>query len=195
MPQEIEIKLRVDDFDDLRRSLRRAGAEYHCTLLQTDRYLDTPDKTLMRRGGAMRLRVAKYLHYKAGPRDPRPQLTLKGKLAGGKLTKQRMEIQTHVDDQEAILEILASLGFAPHLTVQKRRIVYKLGRCSVEMDELPLIGRFVEIEGPSEPQVLAAAKRLGLTGESILTSYVHLLLHHCRQAGQDKNEFVFEDEQ
>ena len=194
MPQEIEIKLRVDHFEALRRSLRRAGAKYNCTLLQTDRYLDTPAKTLMKRGGAMRLRVSKCLHYTAGPRDPRPQLTFKGKLGASKLTKQRKEIQTHLDHQEAILEILEALGFAPVLTVQKRRIVYKLGRCSVELDELPLIGRFVEIEGPDEPQVLAAAKRLGLIGQSILTSYVHLLMDHCRQAGLDKNEFVFEDE-
>jgi len=192
MPDEIEIKFRVSDFETVGASLRRLGAKYQSTILQTDRYLDTPDRGLMKRGCAMRLREAKCLRYAAGHREARPQLTFKGPQGQSTTAKIRREIQTCLDDPAAILDILVALGYRPLLTVQKRRAVFKLGRCEVELDELPLIGRFVEIEGSGEPQVQAAAKRLGLQGPTIITSYVHMIMDHCRQAGIDADEFTFE---
>ena len=191
MADEIEIKYRVSDFETVGASLRRLGAKYQSTLLQTDRYLDTPDRPLMKHGSAIRLREAKFLRYAAGHRDARPQLTYKGPQGQSTTSKIRREIQTHLDDAGAIMDILDALGYRPLLTVQKRRAVFKLGRCEIELDELPLIGRFVEIEGHSEDQVQSAARRLGLQGPSIITSYVHMIMDHCRQAGIDDDEFTF----
>jgi adenylate cyclase class IV len=49
----------------------------------------------------------------------------------------------------------------------------------VELDELPHLGCFVEIEGPDEQSVLAVRDRLGLAGPGITKSYLAMLDAHC----------------
>ncbi len=51
----------------------------------------------------------------------------------------------------------------------------------MELDDVAELGLFVEIEGPSEPAVLATAKKLGLAGESVTVGYATLL---ARAAGE-----------
>ena len=41
-----------------------------------------------------------------------------------------------------------------------------LDTCRVELDEVPLLGTFVEIEGPTEAAIEAALERLGLAGQA-----------------------------
>jgi adenylate cyclase class IV len=68
------------------------------------------------------------------------------------------------------------------MSFQKRRTTYRLGRCLVELDELPMLGAFIEIEGPSERQVFAVAGKLGLGDESIKISYSHMMAEACLAA-------------
>ena len=48
--------------------------------------------------------------------------------------------------------------------------------CLVELDELPDIGAFVEVEGPDEKTVFAVSESLGLAGEPISESYLAMVL-------------------
>jgi len=89
-------------------------------------------------------------------------LTFKGPRDKTHLLKIRMEIQTYVDDAGAIAEILKQLGYRGTIVVRKRRLSYCLGNCQVELDQLPRIGRFVEVEGPSQKVVQAVCRQLGL---------------------------------
>jgi adenylate cyclase class 2 len=119
-------------------------------------------------------------------------LTYKGareKGQGG--LKVREEIETLVEDAEAMAGILRAGGLALSLTVQKRRSSYLLGGCKVELDELPLLGKFVEVEGPDAATIHAVMERLGLRGETITKSYVGLL---AKEAGELRKgaEFLIE---
>ena len=77
-------------------------------------------------------------------------------------------------------EILQAIGMRDALVVQKRRASYKLGACLVELDDVTHLGRFIEIEGPSENAVLAAGEKLNLTGPPITLGYAEMLARKRR---------------
>lgn len=185
MGEETESKYSVDDFGRIRRRLRALGAAYQGTVVQTDTYLDSVDRSLLKSDSGLRLRRMRWLRRARGPRKLRAQLTFKGPRRRGGPAKLRTEVQTRVDDADAVEEILRACGLAPMIVVEKRRATYRLGRCTVELDELPLLGRFVEIEGPDEAAVLALADELRLPGEPIAEHYVRLLADRCGRVGNE----------
>lgn len=118
--------------------------------------------------------------------DPsRPLVTYKGPRDPLSRAKVRREVQTHLDDPRALGEIFEALGLLPIITLQKRRTSFRLGRCMIELDELPVGGRFVEIEGPSLRQVEAIKKKLAIDGEPIKSNYIDLVCDRCHWAGKD----------
>ncbi|HUS91334.1 MAG TPA: class IV adenylate cyclase [Phycisphaerae bacterium] len=194
MAYETEIKFPVADHRAVARRLREAGGEALGAVLQTDRFFDTPDRELLRSDRGLRVRTTVRLR---GPRDrdeARPLLTYKGPREAGRTAKTRLEAQTHVDDPTVLGEIFGGVGLRQVLVIQKRRTSFRLGACLVELDELPRIGRFVEIEGPSERAILAVRRKLGLDGEAIAETYVALVeavcgrLDTCREVTFDRCE-------
>ena len=105
--------------------------------------------------------------------------------------KVRTEVQTRIDDPQAMAEILRAAGLAETATVQKRRASYLLDGGQVELDELPMIGMFVEVEAASEAAVDAICRKLGLTGQRITEPYMELLAAHCRREGIEGDIFTF----
>ena len=177
MAQEIELKVAVAGHSGVLDALRAAGAEAAGAFVETDRFFDTPDAAMRRGDSALRIRSFEPLEG-AGP-PPRPQVTFKGpRVPHPDGLKVRPEYQSHVDDAEALVEIFQACGLRAMLTIQKRRRSYRLGGCMVELDELPAIGCFVEIEGPDAEAVGAVRQRLGLAGEPITRSYVALIDAH-----------------
>jgi len=175
MGDEIETKFRVSSFAAVRRALAAAGARYLSTVVQTDSFFDTAERSLLASGGGLRLRRTRALRS-AGPRvDARPLVTFKGPVKARRKAKVRRELQTHCDEPGVMEQILRAIDLRKALTVEKRRASYKLGRCRVELDEVASLGRFVEIEGPSEKAVLATAEKLGIPGETIKLGYAELL--------------------
>jgi len=193
MANETEVKYKVASFAAVRKHLRAMGARYLATVVQTDTYIDTRDGSLRKRDSCLRLRQVRCLRCAGGRWDGRPELTFKGPTRRTARAKVRKEVQTRLDCPEAILEILTSCGLGPRLIVQKRRASYRLGPCLIELDELPIIGRFVEVEGPGERAVHAAATRLHLPGEPITDHYVNLLRAGCDRVGRKCREITFEN--
>ncbi len=189
MSHEIEAKFKVADFAAVRRALRAAGAVFTGAVEQTDDYYDTPDKSLLARDCGLRIRKTKIIRKGAAAVDKRPLLTYKGPGSNHNRLKIRKEVQTHLDCPFAVAEVLAGCGMELTMRIQKRRVSYQLGRCMVELDELPVIGRFVEIEGPSEKFIDAAARKLGLKTEPITSHYITLLCKACKRiaAGKRRN--------
>ena len=176
MPTEIEAKYKVASFTPIEKALKTAGAIFLGTHNQTDQFFDSPDSALRRADKGLRLRIVRAVGGGKSCAEPcRPMLTFKGprdKTAGLKI---RMEIQTYIDAAGAIAEILKQMGFAPASVVRKRRASYRLGNCQVELDQLPHLGRFVEVEGPSQKSVRIVCRQLGLTGEPITMPYVAMV--------------------
>ncbi|MFO0973543.1 MAG: class IV adenylate cyclase [Phycisphaerae bacterium] len=169
---ETEAKFRFDDFAALRDRLRAIGAAYVGRVVERNRFFDRPDESLRRAGYGLRVRSVTILD---GPARP-PTITFKGPLKPGPL-KQRPECELEMADADRAAELLANLGFVECFLFEKRRESWRIGDCLVELDELPRIGRFVEIEGPTVANIAGLQSALGCGDLPIeRASYLALLL-------------------
>jgi adenylate cyclase class 2 len=156
MSVEIEAKMHVEDFAAVREALKSSGAARIGEALETNTFFDTVDHSLLAKDSGLRLRVSRHA-------DGREEfmITFKGPLQSGQL-KSRDEIEIAIDNPKIAAELLGRLGYLPELSFQKRRESWRLGDCHVELDEMPYLGRFIEIEGPNEPAVMRVREKLGL---------------------------------
>ena len=184
MPLETEAKMRLPDRAALVETLQRLGGVHVAELAETNTYFDLESGGLAQRDRALRLRIEAR---DTGTARERRVVILahKGPRLPGRL-KSREETEARVDDAAATTRLLEAMGYRAVLTFEKRRSRYRLDACLIELDELPMLGHFVEIEGPGEDAVLAARAKLGLADEPLVeTSYVGLLreyLHTNRLA-------------
>ena len=192
MGREVEAKFKVAALAAARRAVRSAGGRHVGTVLETDTYFDTPAGALRKGDRGLRIRRLRRLGGRAPAGDLRPLLTFKGPRAPGRRVKARTEVQTRLDDPDALAEALRACGLRETLTIEKRRASYRLGRCRVELDELPLIGCFVEIEAPSAADVARVRRALHLRCEPITEPYVELLARRCRRVGRSCRLVTFE---
>ena len=196
MSHEIEAKFKVADFRAVRRRLARLGAVYLGTDLQTDSYYDTPDRRLLEADTGVRIRRRRRLRSAAGTRaksDTRPLLTYKGPVCGHRRAKIRREIQSRIDSHQAVAEVFEALGLIPSVTIQKKRASYRMGSCIVELDELPIIGKFVEIEARSPEQIETVRGRLGIDAEPSTDHYITLLTEACPRISGACLEVTFDN--
>ena len=179
MGTEIEAKMRIDDPAALAAALRRAGGKRAASLFEVNTYFDTSTGSMKASDQGLRIRVERDL----GRSNETVIVTHKGPRARGRV-KRRPETELTVCDARAAAALLEALGHVPVLSFEKRRDRWKLGGCHVDVDRLPLLGDFVEIEGPSTKAVLAVRKRLGLGASPLITdSYVGMLTAYLRKRG------------
>lgn len=191
MPEEIEAKVRIESPEDFRRRVEACGGEPRGTVLEVNLLFDDPAGTLRRRGAALRLR--RELDPD-GRRTLRATVTYKGPQAAGPL-KRREELETAVESAETAAAILGAIGLVETFRFEKRRAAWRLGPCAVTLDEVPHLGHFAEVEGPSEGAVRKALRDLGLGGRPLIRqSYIALLAAHLEAAGIDPSRAVFADE-
>jgi len=187
MPVEIEAKLKVDSLEAVERRLREQDASVVRETVQTDIYFDTADGKLTRSDECLRLRCEKM------ERRERPVLTYKGPKQADDY-KKRTEIELEVRDAGATEGLLAALGYHKALAFNKRRRLWRLGGCEVALDELPLVGAFVEIEGPDSGTIAHVQKMLGLSDvPHVMDSYATLIDRELSRLGRERRE-VYLDE-
>ena len=167
---EIEAKFRLTDPATLVARLQARDAKRVALINEINTYLDTADHDLKSADRGLRVRIER------GDGQPeRVVITHKGPRRSGPL-KCRQEDECVVETAESAMATLRALGYRPVLTFEKRRTRYLLDGCRVEVDELPLLGWFVEIEGPTTAAVQAVRADLGLDDASVLrTSYIAML--------------------
>lgn len=185
MDVEIEAKLKVDSLGEIAEKLPGLGAELQHQVLQTDYFFDDAKKSLTKADSCLRLR-----RESIGSQE-KVVLAFKGPREKTQL-KKRAEIQISLQDADVASELLEALGFEKKLTVQKKRQLWRLMGCEVALDELPLLGEFVEIEGPGEEQIAEVQKKLGLADlPYIAQSYASLLEDELSRRGIGKREVFF----
>ena len=172
MADEIELKVAVADHKGLLDALQAAGAGPAGAWLQTDRFFDTQDRSFRREDRGLRIRRIEPLGEGG---EARTVVTYKGPRRKAGELKVRPEFETPVGDPDVLARVFEACGLQNVLTIQKRRSSWRIGGCAVELDELPVIGRFVEIEGPDAEAVRAVRDRLGVAGEPITDSYAALI--------------------
>ncbi len=146
--REIEVKFFVSRLEVVRRRVSRLGGRLRARRhLERNWHFDLPGDPLAKQLSLLRLR-----------QDKATTLTFKHR---GRSFETREEIDLQVADPLAGEALLAALGYRVVASYEKYRREYSLGEVQVMLDELPF-GDFVEIEGPSLPQVRSQAGRLGL---------------------------------
>lgn len=189
MASEIEAKLKVDDLAPTRQKLSAMGAIPAGTRLEINAFFDTPDHDLRQLDKGLRLRTRRNLE--SGEEDA--ILTFKGPNQPGTF-KNREEIETHVTDPLAVSALLTAIGYEQGLSFEKKRESWQLDHCHIELDEVPHLGFFVEIEGPDEPTITALQKKLGLDQlPPVKTSYIGLLVQWMKAQGGKNCDFHFAD--
>jgi len=165
---EIELKLKVGSLPEVEQKLAELGAEFLAEQLQTDYLFDDANAALTTTDRCLRLRRQSV----AG--SERFFLTYKGAKEKSNF-KKRQEIETEIIEAESTKKLLSALGYEKVLVVEKKRRLWKLGGCSVALDQLPLLGTFVEIEGPDDETITDVQQRLGFADlPHIAKSYAQL---------------------
>lgn len=176
MSIEIEAKMRLADRAAVEDKLREAAADEVGQILEINTFFDTRDGSLKSGDQGLRIRI----EHRDGTPDV-TTITHKGPRAHGKL-KSRSETELRVEDARAAAELLGALGYLPVLTFEKRRSRWRLDGCNVELDELPYLGDYCEIEGPDDDTVLAVRSRLGLANAPLIrASYIAMLTSYIRE--------------
>jgi adenylate cyclase class 2 len=177
MGMEIEAKMKVDDLEVIRLRLEAAGAVAVGQVLETNTFFDTPNCALREADKGLRLRA----NLDLADGDVNHVVTFKGPRQAGDL-KTRPETEFTVDDARAAEELFEELGYARVICFQKRRRTWQYLGCKVELDELPYLGAFVEVEGPTAEKVIHARQALGLADQPIIkTGYIGLLMTYLSE--------------
>lgn len=184
---EIEAKMRLDDPASLEAKLQSVGGQRVVQLLEENTFFDTPQGSLRASDRGLRLRIEQE---NSGKR--RVIITHKGPRAHGKI-KSRMETEVEVSDAQAATQLLIALGFTPTLSFQKKRTRWELDDCLIELDTLPHLGHFVEIEGGSEAAIMAVRGKLGLSDQPLIrTSYIAMLTTYLTENHVRTDRVTFE---
>ena len=167
--REIEVKLKVDDFADVRARLDGLGARLK------ERVEDEAD-LLFRSASDPEALAGQVLRLRRFG-ESGGMLTWKGPPVFERGVKQREEIQTEVADAAATRALLERLGYEVRLEYSKRREYWDLRGLTVSLDELPW-GSYVEVEG-EEAEIERAVSDLGLgEAERIEEGYPQMAARH-----------------
>jgi adenylate cyclase, class 2 len=209
MGQEIEIKLRIEDLNGLQRALKKMKATLAKGKDRVHEYnvlFDTSEGRLAKHEQMLRIRKETADAKRAkGKKATKPEVTLtfkgpsdgSGAGQGGGNHKVREELETEVDDAEALTKIFEGLGMRIFFRYEKYRTTFRLPErqrwakeLKIELDETPM-GTFVELEGPSEA-IDRAAEGLGFSKRDYITeNYLVLYREECKRQGKEPGDMVF----
>ena len=186
MALEIELKLKVESFEATVERLKQLGAKFAGDFFQTDAYYDDAEDSLVKSDRCLRIRKHKNHIGEA------IELTYKGARENHRF-KSRREIGLKVDKADELAQLFEQLGYERRLVFEKKRSLWNFKNCEVALDELPLLGKFVEIEGPSDEMIEAAQKELGLEKfKHISQSYAHLVEEAIAKTGSKQRKVTFD---
>lgn len=179
---EIEIKFSIEaEIEALGSKLRSTGFRLSTSRThELNTLYDQPGNPLRSRGALLRIR-----QY-----GPKWTLTYKDKTAESGRHKVRREIETAVENGQAMSDILTALEFTPAFIYEKFRSEWSDGTGHVVVDETP-IGNFGEIEGPPE-WIDATARALEISEQQyIKDSYAELFASWKKRTGSKAQHMTF----
>src|SRR3954468_17481555 len=187
MPVEIEAKMKVQEHGSVRSQLEKLGATKVGEFLEVNTFFDTEDRSLLAADRGLRIRIKR--DTKSGEHEY--ILTTKGPRLHGQL-KSREETEVTIGDAKQMTAVLEQLGFRTVLSFEKRRESWTLNGCHVELDEVPHLGTYIEIEGPGEDKVMKVREQLGLSDRPLVkASYIALLMAYLQEHGQSGRQVRF----
>jgi len=175
---EIEVKIKVESFELLKKKLIDMGAELCGNGYQEDVYYNSPVCDFGITDEALRVR---YSGEKA-------EATYKGPKLPGSSAKARKEINISVSSGQDFEKMLKRLGFRRTSVVSKQRDEYRFNETLIALDNVDDLGKFIEIEVLTEGTIENALEKieqvkyeLEIEGPHIAASYLEQIL--LKQSG------------
>jgi len=172
---EIEAKIKVDSLDIIREKLKEIGAKFIAERSQEDILFDDADQSMIKADSCLRLRK------QVSSEGTKFILAYKGAKEKSNF-KKRLEIEIEVNDSDSTQELISALGYEKKITVEKKRDIWLIETCEVALDQVKLLGDFVEIEGSDEKKINSVQKSLGLEqSKHIPKSYAAMIMDKLNQ--------------
>ena len=147
MKNEIEAQFLDINIDEIRKKLEKAGAE----LVKPEVLMK---RTVFYTGENSFARV----------RDEGDKIVMTYKnVSDEKSILGTKEVNIIVNDYDDAILFLKGCGLAAKAVQETKREIWTLSNCEISIDTWPWLPTFMEIEGPSEDEVWAAAQTLGYT--------------------------------
>lgn len=167
--REIEVKILEINRREVEQKLRACGAKKVFDGPVDVRMYDTPDRALKKRGIILRLR-------KKGDEG---ELTVKTHVRRTLRAKISSEYETRCDFV-AVQTMLSALGYVESFRMKKRRIEYAVGSVLFEIDKIPGIPWFLEIEASSEREISTWVEKLGFAQSDVKNWWWHEVVEYYR---------------
>lgn len=174
---EVEVKAKIDSFEDMEKRLDELGAVKTKKEFQKDIYFNSPVVDFAKTDEALRIRTTKkdnteniFITYK-GPKID-------------KKSKTRKEIEMGIEDSEKCGEIFEAIGFKRVRNVKKNRQYYSYENFEISLDDVEGLNPYMEIEialedgsdyNAAQESIFEMFSKLGITDGFERTSYLELL--------------------
>ncbi|MEO6761085.1 MAG: class IV adenylate cyclase [Candidatus Saccharimonadales bacterium] len=147
MQKEIEAKFLDVDFDDVRKKLEAAGAVC-LTPMRLMRRVTFDSAEMKARNGWVRVR------------DEGDRVTVTYKQVDELSVDGVFEVETIVEDFDAMVDIFKQTGIADGSFQESKRETWELDKAEIVLDEWPWLKPYIEIEGKTEEAIREVAKKL-----------------------------------
>lgn len=178
MVNETEIKLDLGEMNKdefINACLKNYPKLTKTQSFQRDTYYDTLDMQLQSKDFVVRVRENDNEIFVA-LKSPRVYLS--------EFIQKRIELEFRVANLEEILKQVESQRLKPIAIIEKKRITLKADEFTLEVDELPYIGSFVEIESESLERIEEIYERLPIMNlRKVKENYGELLDKKLEQMG------------
>lgn len=175
---EIELKFKLNSIKEKNaaiQKLKKLKAKRKGFFSESNQLFDFENLALSKADCVMRLRKINNECF----------LTFKGPLKSSQF-KERTEIEFKVKFIEA-KKIFNEIGLKEKFVYEKKKEIFELKKCKIDVAELPSIGCWIEIEG-NRKAIVTIAKLLGFDlKNSIVKSFPALL----REKNQKKTKWCF----
>ena len=174
---EVEVKAKIDNFEDMEKKLENLGAMKSKKEFQEDIYFNSPIVDFAKTDEALRIRTTQENDNK------NIFITYKGPKIDSK-SKTREEIEISIEDSEKCSKIFEHLGFVKVRTVRKNRQYYAYKNFEISLDDIEGLNPYMEIEialddgtdyGEAQDRIFDLFSKLGIEDGFERTSYLELL--------------------
>lgn len=169
---EIEVKVKIEDIEEVKKKLMEMGVVFSEPKQQIDDYYKQKGKeTETQRQGSYIIRI----------RSENGKFFLTMKILTGKQGVWE-EFETKISDKEQMEKMLDKMGYVVVISKVKERTQGKFNDFEINLDKIEGLGNFVEFElitddsKKAKERILSLIEKLGLPKENIIhKGYVRLL--------------------
>jgi len=170
---EVEVKAKINSFEEMEEKLENIGAEKTKTELQEDIYFASPIVDFGQTDEALRIRTTNNNTF----------ITYKGPKLNDK-AKTRKEVEMTIESAEKARDIFEEVGFKAARIVRKNRQYYTFENFEISLDDVEGLPPYMEIEialddgedySIAQDKIFELFAKLGITDGFERTSYMELL--------------------